>query len=469
MLDLDLDLEADLGVDTVKQAEMFAAVRAAYNIPRDENLKLRDFPTLASVIKFARDRQPGLVVATAPATTGKQATPASIAAPRISDESIKEKVLEIVAEKTGYPKDMLDLDLDLEADLGVDTVEQAEMFAAVRAAYNIPRDENLKLRDFPTLASVIKFARDRQPGSAKAGAPSSSSTQGKQELPQKKPAAAASSGPKPATTPRPVAASFDAANRIPRRVPVPTLRPPLAICKPTGVTLASGRRVVIMPDKSGVGDTLAERLQKMGVEVLRATDAPDNDTLANLLKGWLAAGPVHGVYWLPALDNEGDLITMNLASWHEALRVRVKSLYATMRILFEQIAAPGTFLVSATRLGGQHGYDEAGAIAPLGGAVVGFTKTYKRERLDAHVKAVDFEPERKPSELAEILIEETLRDPGAIEIGYKDGQRWTIGLQEQPAADGQPGLKLDSDTVFLITGAAGSIVSAITADLAAAS
>ena len=69
-------------------------------------------------------------------------------------------MLEIVAEKTGYPKDMLDLDLDLEADLGVDTVKQAEMFAAVRAAYNIPRDENLKLRDFPTLAHVIQFARE---------------------------------------------------------------------------------------------------------------------------------------------------------------------------------------------------------------------------------------------------------------------------------------------------------------------
>ena len=63
--------------------------------------------------------------------------------------------------------------------------------------------------------------------------------------------------------------------------------------------------------------------------------------------------------------------------------------------LYEQIAAPSTFLVSATRLGGQHGYDEAGAIAPLGGAVVGFTKTYKRERLEALVKAVDFEADTK--------------------------------------------------------------------------
>ena len=89
--------------------------------------------------------------------------------------------------------------------------------------------------------------------------------------------------------------------------------------------------------------------------------------------------------------------------------------------------------------------------------------------MDALVKAVDFEAERKPSDIADILIEETLRDPGAVEIGYKEGQRWTVGLQEQPAADGQPGMTLDKNTVFLITGAAGSIVSAITADLAAAS
>ena len=47
---------------------------------------------------------------------------------------------------TGYPADLLDPDLDLEADLGVDTVKQAEVFAAVRGAWDLERDENLKLR-----------------------------------------------------------------------------------------------------------------------------------------------------------------------------------------------------------------------------------------------------------------------------------------------------------------------------------
>src|SRR5205807_4445256 len=146
MLDLDLDLEADLGVDTVKQAEMFAAIREIYNIPRDETRKLRDYPTLAHVIRFVFEKRPDLANATpAPApvqpavikeedvkSTASVGSPAQLH----RDDVVKERILALVVEKTGYPKDMLDLDLDLEADLGVDTVKQAEMFAAIREIYS---------------------------------------------------------------------------------------------------------------------------------------------------------------------------------------------------------------------------------------------------------------------------------------------------------------------------------------------
>ena len=72
-------------------------------------------------------------------------------------------MLAVVADKTGYPADMLDLDLDLEADLGIDTVKQAEVFALIRERFGIERDDKLKLRDYPTLAHVIGFVRDRAP------------------------------------------------------------------------------------------------------------------------------------------------------------------------------------------------------------------------------------------------------------------------------------------------------------------
>ena len=159
-------------MDTVKQAELFAAIREIYNIPRDQNLKLRDFPTLAHVIQFVYDKRPDLKAATpngapiegkvtveaqAAASIGSDTPAATTPALKSGNEDVKERLLALVVEKTGYPKDMLDLELDLEADLGVDTVKQAELFAAIREIYSIPRDQNLKLRDFPTLAHVIQF------------------------------------------------------------------------------------------------------------------------------------------------------------------------------------------------------------------------------------------------------------------------------------------------------------------------
>ncbi len=76
-------------------------------------------------------------------------------------DPVVDVVTGIVAEMTGYPADLLEPDLDLEADLGVDTVKQAEVFAAVREHYDVERDDNLQLRDFPTLNHVAAWVRDK--------------------------------------------------------------------------------------------------------------------------------------------------------------------------------------------------------------------------------------------------------------------------------------------------------------------
>ena len=142
MLDLDLDLEADLGVDTVKQAEMFAAIRETYDIPRDAETEAARFPDPGprDPVRVRPAARPEAALRRARARRLHDRTePAEAAVHPARSPSVK-NVLDLVAEKTGYPKDMLDLDLDLEADLGVDTVKQAEMFAAIRETYNIPRD-----------------------------------------------------------------------------------------------------------------------------------------------------------------------------------------------------------------------------------------------------------------------------------------------------------------------------------------
>ncbi len=341
------------------------------------------------------------------------------------------KVTGIVAEMTGYPTELLDPDLDLEADLGVDTVKQAEVFAAVRGEYALGRDENLQLREFPTLNHVAGWVRGTSL----------------------------------------VVGDLDAVDALPRRIPVPSLRPALDACTATGVDL-EGARVVVMLDEGGVGAALLKRLAKAGATALVLEPGVSTEDLDQALETWRGEAPITGVYWLAGLDDERELASYDLDAWHEATRRRVKSLYRAMRRLWDD----SPFLVSATYLGGYHGYDAAGATGVLGGSVTGFTKSYKKERPDALVKAVDLPASRKTATVADLLIAETLADPGCVEIGLVGGRRYGVGFVEIPFGErdgddsvGEGGLPLTSDTVFVVTGAAGSIVSAITADLAKAS
>jgi acyl carrier protein len=50
-------------------------------------------------------------------------------------EAITNTLLKIVSEKTGYPVDMLDVNMELEADMGIDSIKQVEIIGAMRDLY----------------------------------------------------------------------------------------------------------------------------------------------------------------------------------------------------------------------------------------------------------------------------------------------------------------------------------------------
>ena len=59
--------------------------------------------------------------------------PQTPVAARPSDESaVTQVLLEAVAEKTGYPVEMLELDMRLDADLGIDSIKRVEIFSALQ-------------------------------------------------------------------------------------------------------------------------------------------------------------------------------------------------------------------------------------------------------------------------------------------------------------------------------------------------
>ena len=201
MLDIDLDMEADLGIDTVKQAELFAALRDRYGIAQQEGIQLKDYPTIRHCIKFvlANAGKPAAAVTPAAAPVAQAAVtpavqPAAPVAPKapaaaLDEATVTKEVVKMVSDKTGYPEDMLDIDLDMEADLGIDTVKQAELFAALRDRYGIAQQEGIQLKDYPTIRHCIKFVL------ANAGKPAAAVT------PAAQPAAAPVAPAAPTVTP----------------------------------------------------------------------------------------------------------------------------------------------------------------------------------------------------------------------------------------------------------------------------
>ncbi|MFN8450560.1 MAG: hypothetical protein U0521_18725 [Anaerolineae bacterium] len=71
------------------------------------------------------------------------------------------------------------------------------------------------------------------------------------------------------------------------------------------------------------------------------------------------------------------------------------------------------------------------------------------------VKAVDFEDQPQDGRPGGRADRRDTGRSGCGRLNY-DGNRYGITLEEQPAADGAPGLTLDKNTVFLVTGAAGA-------------
>ncbi|NJK62524.1 MAG: PfaD family polyunsaturated fatty acid/polyketide biosynthesis protein [Synechococcaceae cyanobacterium SM2_3_1] len=79
-----------------------------------------------------------------------------------SDAEIEFGVLEIIAECTGYEVEELQLDHDLDADLGVDSLKHVEILLKVGQRFRVQAQEDDQITDYPTIAALVKLAQERQ-------------------------------------------------------------------------------------------------------------------------------------------------------------------------------------------------------------------------------------------------------------------------------------------------------------------
>ncbi len=128
--------------------------------PRFEAFWSRTRPVVQQLLRglWAAERGPE---AEAPAEAGAvaeaPAEEATEAAPSVPREEIERFLVGAICEETGYPPDLIEMDADLEADLGIDTVKQAQVLGKVRDRYGLKTDQNLSLRDFPSLGHILEY------------------------------------------------------------------------------------------------------------------------------------------------------------------------------------------------------------------------------------------------------------------------------------------------------------------------
>lgn len=101
-----------------------------------------------------------------------------------SREAVQQRLLALVSDRTGYPDDVLDLDMDVEADLGIDSIKRVEILGAFAAEHGISQDDRMEsIGELKTLRQMIDFLA----GLLAAEAP----VAGRPEAPAGKPAGAA--------------------------------------------------------------------------------------------------------------------------------------------------------------------------------------------------------------------------------------------------------------------------------------
>lgn len=168
MLDLDMEMEADLGIDTVKQATILSMVWEKFGIEREEGYSISNYSTIGRVIDLAYSKLPDIP---STAKTEEQQNSIGQMANKLdtalkdavhgkseySKDKVQEEVLKVISEISKYPTDMLDLDMEMEADLGIDTVKQATIISTLWEKYKLNRDDGQNISNYPTIGQVVEL------------------------------------------------------------------------------------------------------------------------------------------------------------------------------------------------------------------------------------------------------------------------------------------------------------------------
>ena len=400
----------------------------------------------------------------------------------VKDEPAKPKLTPLaaliatVSERTGYPPDMLDPNLDLEADLGIDSIKRIEILGALRDTLGLRAsgeassaivEELATKKTLGAIAALLEAHLQRE--SASEAMPDEAPiTQRTSEASAPPTSRASSSSPPP---------SSPSSSSVGRYVVEVDHAQPLD----EAFVSLQGCSFAIAPDRLGVAARLASLLETHGARarLLRSED--------------------------PFEDADGLIYLETIAA---DSRDAVRSLFVRAQ---EATRAKARWVIAATSLGGRFGHhlhssngvDSSRGSNGLNGShqpnghlngsshkpnglngssgenghasrpplaavgVSGFLKSFAKEWPSMRVRAIDLDPNDDVEKLAQQVFGEIRAADDALDVGYVDGVRQKMIVAARPSSIPPPSpLVIDDKSVVLLTGGARGITAQVAVAMA---
>ena len=410
----DMDLEGDLGIDSIKRVEILSAVQE--KLPGAPKVKPEHLGTLRTLQSIAVYLSSGMSSSPAP-VAAKPSVPVAASVPTAA--AVLPTLLAIVSEKTGYPAETINPDMDLEGDLGIDSIKRVEILSAVQE--KLPGAPKVKPEHLGTLRTLQSIAVYLSSGMSSSSAPV---------------AVVASVA---------VESAADAQAAVIER-----LIPELAAASARDAAALDKNLVVAISRDSGLDEALARELRAQGLraEVValdKPADLPAELGALVLVAPTRPAGP--------------------RCPWSAQSEAWLKDAFALAQAAGRRFAERGGRgrLISVTRMDGALGLSGAAADPAFGG-VAGLVKTAALEWPKVSARAIDLDPSLPLEESARLLARE-LRFDGPVEtaLSAEGAREISLVARPLPAPSRRP---LSPGDAVIVTGGARGVTAACALELA---
>lgn len=414
-------------------------------------------PAAAAPVATARP-----IVGNGDARAHEQRSPSGLA----STEQFKADLISAAAERTGYSEDMLDLDAQMEADLGIDSIKRIELLSALKEKYPFMegRDEETvfeEVASLKTLNAVIEWYDGVRKSQTEPGGSDS-----------------AKKSPTPPSLPLPeTVESIESeanTNDVRRYKLTPVATPRRRVTEMSG--FPADDLILLVGDVPHLSAAFLNALTARGYlvrQIVRGTQtrALDENRFEVDFSSLEAVRQLHA--HIAASGRKAGAI-FNLAGGGAVRRDadeldHARRLFMLLKVfekdLAESAGAGGGWLFNLTAFDGQFGLRQSRTFPAALAGTLGVTKSAALEWPSVRVKCIDVDPALDPERVVVEALREIADDDPAVEVGFTDDGRWSLDLrQEGDVAANLSDLKLDPDGVLLVTGGAYGI----TADIARA-